>query len=377
MAFQSMNIGFVSPYDYAHPGGVNTHISSIALGMAKMGHHVRILAPCSNKDALPSTQDIVPLGRTIPYPSNGSVARLTISWWLMPKVKSILEAENFDIIHFHEPLFPSLPWMVLPVSRSVNVATFHAFYKRSFGYWFWKPLCNRYYKKLDGKIAVSEPAKNFVSRYFPGEYRVIPHGVDVDRFSDNVAPIEELCDGKLNILFVSRLDERKGVRYLLKAYKILKEQCYESRLIIVGPGKDRRYKDWVRAHNLKDVVFAGYTSYNELPRYYRTADIFCIPAVGRESFGIVLLEAMAAGKPIVASNIDGYANVIKDGVNGLLVPPKRAEELAEALISLVKDPARREQLGRQGREKVEGETWDDIARRTMDYYLELLGQDKT
>ena len=105
-----MNIGFVSPYDYTYPGGVNTHISSLALSMAKMGHHVKILAPCSNKDALPSTQDIVPLGRTIPFPSNGSVARLTISWWLVRRIKSILEAEKFDIIHFHEPLFPSLPW---------------------------------------------------------------------------------------------------------------------------------------------------------------------------------------------------------------------------------------------------------------------------
>lgn len=376
MAFQAMNIALVSPYDYAYPGGVNTHISSLALGLAKMGHQVKILAPCSNKKALARPQDIIPLGKTIPYPSNGSVARLTISWWLLPKVKSILEQEKFDIIHFHEPLFPSLPWMVLPMSRSVNVATFHAYYKRSFGYWFWKPLCRRFYNRLDGKIAVSEPAMRFVSRYFPGDYRIIPHGVDVERFSSQAPPIEDFCDGKLNILFVSRLDERKGVRYLIKAYKMVKEEIPESRLIVVGPGNQRRYKDWVQAVKLKDVVFAGYTSYADLPRYYRTADIFCVPAVGRESFGIVLLEAMAAGRAIVASDIDGYANVLTDGVDGVLVPPKDTERLAQTLVSLLRDPARREQMGSQGRSKVEGLTWEAIAGRTMDYYLEILGRDK-
>jgi len=369
-----MNIALVSPYDYAYPGGVNTHISNLAISMAKMGNQVKVLAPCSNKKALPCSQEVIALGRTFPYPSNGSVARITISWWLIPKVKSILEEERFDIIHFHEPLFPSLPWMVLPLSHSVNMATFHAYYKYSFGYWLMKPLCRRFYNKLDGKIAVSEPAKRFVSRYFPGNYRIIPHGVDVERFSSEVLPIEELCDGKLNILFVSRLDERKGLRYLLKAYRRVKEQIPESRLIVVGPGSRSRYERWIQAVKLKDVVFVGYVSHDDLPRYYRTADVFCIPAVGRESFGIVLLEAMSAGKPIVASNIDGYANVLTDGVEGLLVPPKDENTLAETLVALLKDKARREQMGRNGRSKVEGQTWDIVARQTMDYYLELLGR---
>jgi phosphatidylinositol alpha-mannosyltransferase len=369
-----MNIALVSPYDYAYPGGVNTHISNLALHLAKMGHQVKILAPCSNKKALPAAQGIIPLGKTIPYPSNGSVARLTLSWWLMPKVKSILNEERFDILHFHEPLFPSLPWMVLPLSHSVNVATFHAFYKRSLGYWFWKPLVKGYYSRLDGKIAVSEPAKRFVSRYFPGDYRVIPHGVDLERFSAEVPPIEDFCDGKLNILFVSRLEERKGIRYLLKAFRVVKAEFPQSRLIVVGPGNGRRYKDYVQAVKLKDVVFVGYASYDSLPRYYRTADIFCVPAVGQESFGIVLLEAMAAGKPIVASNIDGYANVLTHQAEGLLVPPKNKEALAHALLSLLNDQALRQQMGNKGRSKAEAHKWEVIAQRNLDYYLELLGE---
>lgn len=157
-----MNIAQVSPYDYAYPGGVNTHISHLALHLARMGHEVKILAPCSNKKNLPRAQDVVPLGKTIPFPSNGSVARFTLSWWLLPKVKSILDEGKFDIMHFHEPLFPSLPWMVLPQSHSINVATFHAYYKRSLGYWLWRPLLKRFYNRLDAKIAVSEAAMKFV-----------------------------------------------------------------------------------------------------------------------------------------------------------------------------------------------------------------------
>lgn len=366
-----MNIAQVSPYDYAHPGGVNTHISHLALHLANMGHEVRILAPCYNKNALPS-QDIVPLGKTIPWISNGSVARITLSWWLLHKVNSILEEEKFDIIHFHEPLFPSLPWMVIPQSRSLNIATFHAYYRRSIGYWFWKPLCSRFYNKLDGKIAVSEAARKFVSTYFPGDYQIIPHGIDLNRFSAEVPPMEDLHDGKLNILFVSRLEERKGVRYLLKAYRDIKKKLPNSRLIIVGPGNKSRYEAWADVRKLKDIIFAGYVSSSDLARYYEAADVFCMPAVGAESFGIVLLEAMSAGKPIVASNIPGYAAVLDHGVEGLLVPPRDVKALAQALLSLLEDPNLRQQMGSRGRIKAERHSWEHITQRTMDYYLEVM-----
>lgn len=367
-----MKIAQVSPYDFAHPGGVNTHIANLSFQLAQKGHTVRILAPCSNEKRLPDGFDVIPLGKTIPYPSNGSVARLTVSWWLLPKIKSILDEEKFDIIHVHEPLFPSLPWMVLPMSHSVNVATFHAFYKRSFGYRFWKPLCQRFYNKLDGKIAVSEPARRFVSSYFPGDYHIIPHGVDVKRFSSEIAPFDNFLNGKLNILFVSRLEKRKGIGYLLKAYKMVKKDIPESRLIIVGPGKAEKYKDWVNAAKLNDVVFTGYASSADLPRYYRTADVFCMPAVGRESFGIILLEAMSSGTAIVASDIDGYASVITDGVDGLLVPPRDVKGLAQTLTSLLQDKERRTSLAQQGRSKVEKQTWEDIADRTLEYYQTLM-----
>jgi phosphatidylinositol alpha-mannosyltransferase len=286
----------------------------------------------------------------------------------------VLEEERFDIIHIHEPSCPLLPWIVLRLSHSINVATFHSYYEHSVGYWVGRPFLNRLFDRLDGRIAVSEPALRCITRYFPSHYRLIPHGIDLEYFSSGAYPIEELCDGKLNILFVSRLEKRKGLGYLLKAYEQVKAEFPPSRLIVVGPGNRLRrgYERKVRERKLKDVVFTGYVSSTDLPKYYRAADIFCAPAVGKESFGITLLEAMAAHKPIIASNIEGYSNVVTHGVEGLLVPPKDEEALAQALFSLFSDQALRHQMGVNGGIKAEAHSWGGIAQKIIDYYLELL-----
>ncbi|MFC1979533.1 glycosyltransferase family 4 protein, partial [Chloroflexota bacterium] len=186
----------------------------------------------------------------------------------------------------------------------------------------------------------------------------------------------QFCDCKLNILFVGRLEKRKGLNYLLKAYKWVKEEFPESRLIIVGPGTRlrRKYEKEVRKRGFEDVIFVGYVSQDDLPRYYKTADIFCAPAIGWESFGIVLLEAMAAGKPVVASNIQGYASVVTHGVEGLLVPPKDEALLAQALISLMKDETLRQQMGARGRLKAEEYGWEHVAQRILDYYIRVLSE---
>jgi len=234
----------------------------------------------------------------------------------------------------------------------------------------------RWARKLDGRIAVSKPALEFASKYFPGDFDIIPNGVDVEHFSPDVLPIADFCDGKVNILFVGRLEKRKGLSYLLKAYKRVKQEISDSRLIIVGPGTRLRhkYEKQVMLEGIKDVAFVGHTSYDELPRFYKTADIFCAPATSWESFGIVLLEAMAVGKPVIASNIDGYASVVTHGVDGLLVPPKDEEKLAQALISLIRDESLRQQMGTKGRLKAQNYSWEHVARRVLDYYTRVLSE---
>jgi phosphatidylinositol alpha-mannosyltransferase len=339
-----------------------------------MGHTVRVIAPYSGSKTSLDPNNIVASEKTIPMPLGGSVARITLSPKLPWRIKAILEEEKFDIIHLHEPLVPLLPLGTLYFSKSVNVGTFHACHNTPRGYHWSRHFLKRWHSKLDGKIAVSRPAMDFVSRYFPGQYNIIPNGIDFEHFSAPVPPIEEFCDGKLNLLFVGRLEKRKGLDYLLDAYEKLRREFSNLRLIVVGP-RTRFYHNYekiVRKRRLEDVVFAGRVSYSDLARYYRTADIFCAPATGEESFGIILLEAMAAGRPIVASNIEGYASVLTHGTEGLLVPPRDREALVQAIGFLLGDAGARREMGARGRVAAEEYDWQHIARRVIDYYLGLL-----
>ena len=372
-----MKIALVSPYDFAYPGGVANHICALERHFTGMGHEVKVIAPAS-KAVSDFGDGFIPIGKPRPVPASGSIARITISPWLSSKIKAVLDEEKFDIIHLHEPLMPMLCTTVLRLSRTATIGTFHAC-DASPGYNvstpFGKLLLKRWFKKLDGKIAVSQPAKEFIGKYFPGDYSIIPNGIELNHFHPDVSPINELSDSKLNILFVGRLESRKGLPHLLKAYKQVKQEIPDSRLIVVGPGTRLRhkYEEQVMRTGLKDVIFVGPVSRDELPRYYKTADIFCSPATGRESFGIVLLEAMAVGKPVVASNIEGYASVVTHNVDGLLVPPKDEEMLAQALISLLTDQSLRQQMGANGRLKAEKYSWERVTQRVFDYYLECLG----
>ena len=373
-----MKIALVSPYDFAHPGGVILHIAYLERYFTRMGHEVKVIAPASR--AIPDFGDrFIPIGRPRPIPSSGSIARVTVSLWLAPKIRAVLEQEKFDIIHFHEPLMPMLCTSVLRLSRTANVGTFHASHGKP-GYNFARPIgkwiLRRWFRNLDGKIAVSKPAVEYARENFPGYYNIIPNGVDVEHFSPDVSPIEEFDDDKLNILFVSRLEKRKGLNYLLQAFKQVKKEVPNCRLIVVGPGTRlrRRYERYVAKTGLKDVVFVGLVSYDELPRYYKTADVFCAPAIGSESFGIILLEAMAMSKPIVASSIEGYASVISHGVDGLLVPPADRDQLAQALIALLNDKALRQEMGAKGRIKALEHSWELIAQRVFDYYVRVLSE---
>ncbi len=366
-----MKLALVCPYDYAYPGGVAIHVANLYEQYKEMGHDVRIITPYSGPSSSIGSKDIIPIGKPVPIPSGGSVARVTISPVLAPPVRTILDRERFDVIHIHEPLCSTLTLTILNLSKAINVGTFHACHRKPRGYQIVSPFMMGLFKKLHGKIAVSEPAKEFVSKYFPGEYQVIPNGINVARFSTPRPLIEGLSDGKLNILFVGRPEKRKGLTYLLEAYRKVKRQVPLSRLIVVGPGTER-YDSEARKLGLEDAVFTGYVDNDMLPSYYQSADIFCSPATGGESFGIILLEAMAASKPIVASAISGYASVMSDGVQGILVPPKDKEALAGALIKLLSDPDLRQQMGAKGRIRAEECDWPNVADRVNQYYVSLI-----
>ena len=367
-----MKIGLVSPYDFASPGGVTDHVRHLARQLRRLDHAVRIFAPSSRADVDFDTAEFYRIGSPISVPVNESVARITLSFHLADRVAGIIERERFDVLHFHEPLMPALPITMLRMSQAANVGTFHAFAKSNIGYFYGRPLLEPYLAHLHRGIAVSEPAKAFVNRYFPGfPLKVIPNGIDVSVFHPGHAPIRHLRDERVNILFVGRLEKRKGLGYLLRGYEFMKQRVPNTRLIVVGDGPLRSsVESYISRHRVPDVVMAGYVPDSVLPRYYCSADIFCAPATGAESFGIVLLEAMATGLPVVATEIDGYMSVLEPGRDSLTVQPKSWSELGGALVILARDAQLRNRMGAFGLEKARRYAWEEVASHVLEVYGE-------
>lgn len=363
-----MRIALVSPYDWCVRGGVNNHIQQLAARFRDWGHDVAIFAPAS--DAAEAGSECVVLGKPTSVPANGSVARITFAW-KSPAVKNVLAEGDFDVVHLHEPLMPLLPYHFLRYSRGVNVGTFHAAKEGgSRIYEYTRPFTKRWFRKLDGKIAVSPAATGLISRYFPGYFNIIPNGIDYEHFFEASEPFSEFQDDCTNILFVGRPEKRKGLKFLLRAFIRLQEQAPNTRLIVVGAGDFSRYERLMR--KTPNVVFRSNVPYEELPRYHHSAHIFCSPATGGESQGIALLEAMAAGLPVVASNIEGFAGVITNEIDGILVRPRDSDALAEGLLRLVNNRGEREQLAEAGQQQARHYSWDRIARRVLAYYERIL-----
>lgn len=363
-----LKLALVSPYDHSYRGGVTDHINNLAHQFRSWGHCVKVIAPCSLPESI-DDPDFIPMGRPVPIPSGGSIARVSLSIWLYPRIKALLEREAFDLIHLHEPFAGFTSLWTIKASETVNIGTFHTNAGHKAYHVGGKRLAKPYLRKIHGRIAVSETARRFINSNFPGEYEIIPNGIQVDNFGPRIQPFQHLRDGKLNILFLGRLDKRKGLKYLLGAYSRLKWNCPDTRLIVVGPGTpDMDSQHIMGERSLHDVMFVGGVSEEDKARYFRTADVYCSPATGKESFGIVLLEAMASGTPIVASRIDGYSDVIRDGHDGVLVPHKSESALASAIERLLLDKELRDRLSRNGREAVQAYRWERVAQRVMDHY---------
>ncbi|HEU5316206.1 MAG TPA: glycosyltransferase family 4 protein [Chloroflexota bacterium] len=371
-----MKIALVSPYDYPFHGGVTEHISHLYACFTEEGHQVRILAPSSRGDVENTHPDVFRLGKTIiPVPANQSVARLTLSLTLNRRVKQILAQERFDVVHIHEPLVPALPLTVLRESKTANVATFHAARDSYFGYLYAKPLLKQFIRNVHGRIAVSPAAREFVDHYFPGDYKIIPNGIDVEKYQERRRELPELRDGKINLLFVGRLEKRKGLIYLLKALPHVKYHFPNIRLTVVGAFEEEQieeYRAFVREMGMTDVVFKGFVSEDEKIAYYQHADVFCSPAIGRESQGVILLEAMAAGTPVLASALDGYRTVIRHEQDGLLVPPADETALAVGLCRLLSDDGLRTRIARAGTAKAQTYAWSKVSRQVLEMYASTI-----
>jgi phosphatidylinositol alpha-mannosyltransferase len=362
-----MKIGLVTPYVYPLPGGVTQHVRYLYENLRLRGHDVRIITSSHGLQRA-SEGDVIRIGKGFSLPVNGSVGTITLSPRFLSQVRDTLEREQFDLLHFHEPFVPFLSPIVLRLSTSVNVATFHAYGGFSPSYEFGSRVMRGYAERLHGRIAVSGAAKHFIDRYFPGDYRVIPNGVDVDRFRRAV-PLARWQDGTRNLLFVGRFEPRKGLLELLKAYRILRKTGCDCRLLVVGQGPlSREARRYVATRRLGGVEFLGRVSDDEKAQLFQTADVYVSPATGGESFGIVLLEAMSAGTPIVASDIHGYKGVVRRGREALLVEPREPKQIAAAVARLLNDDALREEMGRNGVARAQEFSWERVTAKVDDFY---------
>jgi phosphatidylinositol alpha-mannosyltransferase len=376
-----MRICMVSDNYYPYIGGIAEHIHHLAVELRRRGHIVKILTTkvggrtLACLDRVPDEDFVFRVGKGLVIRSNKSFARVPVALRPGARVKRFFEQEKFDVIHLHGSLAPTLPLVALRVSRAINVFTFHASHDRSIGYALCRSLLVKYFRAIHGLIAVSTAARDSTAKYFPGEYRIIPNGVDVDFFRPEVEPIPELNNGRPKILFLGRFEPRKGLKYLLMALPEIVREVPDVQLVVVGTGLfGYAYKGYLDREVESHVYWAGLVPAEERPRYYRSCDVFCSPAIGYESFGIVLLEAMATGRPVVASDITGYRTVLTPGQEGFLVPPRAPQALAQAIVKILKQPELGKRMGEAGRQRALEFSWASVARKVEDFYQELLAR---
>ena len=376
-----MRVGLVCPYTWDVPGGVQQHVRDLAEALIDSGHHVSVIAPADDDTPLPPY--VVPAGRAVPVPYNGSVARLSFGFLSVGRVRRWIRDGKFDVLHVHEPAAPSLGLLACWAADGPIVATFHASIPKSRAITVAAPILQSALEKITGRIAVSEAARTTLVEHLGGDAVLIPNGVAIDRYamaeplpgwpgrsevgSGGVFATAPPHGGALG--FLGRMDEpRKGLQVLLKAFEILGRQRPGLRLLLAGPGDADEVCAKVSPELRSRVVALGLVSEEDKVRAYHSVDVFVAPNLGGESFGIVLAEAMSAGAPILASDIEAFRRVLQGGRAGALFPVGDAAALAAVAGELLDDPARRKDLSAEARAAVRAYDWSTVARAVVRVY---------
>jgi len=365
-----MKIGLISFHSFLQPGGVKRHILGLHQEFKKRGIQSKIIAPRRSQSESYG-KEVILLGTSFLLGASGTQGDFCINFNPFA-IKKVLEKEKFDVLHFHNCGFPST-LQILEWSKALNILTFHAnlekssFLKSFPGFLY---IFNKLVQwKIDGVIGVA-PLNLKTFKYYKGPKTVIPNGIDLNEFNPRVPKIKKYLDGKINILFLGRVEERKGLIYLLRALKILNKKFSNLRLIVVGEGPLKpEYQGWAKKNKLQNVVFEKPISQKEVPSYYKTADIYCSPAIYGESFGIVLIEAMAVGTPVVAFANKGYQGVLEKGRGAkFLAKPRDYKTLAERLEILIKSEKLRKEMGEWGQTEAQKYSWPRIADQVLAFY---------
>ncbi|MEU6119001.1 glycosyltransferase family 4 protein [Streptomyces sp. NPDC047117] len=359
-----MRIGIVCPYSWDVPGGVQFHIRDLAEHLIRLGHEVSVLAPADDETPLPPY--VVSAGRAVPVPYNGSVARLNFGFLSAARVRRWLHDGAFEVIHIHEPASPSLGLLACWAAQGPIVATFHTSNPRSRAMIAAYPILQPALEKISARIAVSEYARRTLVEHLGGDAVVIPNGVDVDFFA-RAEPKEE-WQGR-TIGFIGRIDEpRKGLPVLMKALPEILAQVPDARLLVAGRGDEKEAVANLPAELRDRVEFLGMVTDEDKARLLRSVDLYVAPNTGGESFGIILVEAMSAAAPVLASDLDAFAQVLDQGEAGELFTNEDAGALAASAVRLLRDPARLAELRERGSRHVRRFDWSTVGADILAVY---------
>ncbi|MFJ9552853.1 glycosyltransferase family 4 protein [Nocardiopsis sp. NPDC101807] len=367
-----MRIGLVCPYAWDVPGGVQQHVGDLAEALTGMGHEVSVLAPVGDAGTAVLPDHLVPAGRPVPVPYNGSVARLSFGPRTATRVRRWISEGGFDVLHVHEPSAPSVSLLACWAADGPLVATFHTSNPRSRAMAASSRALRSATEKINGRIAVSEAARRTLVEHVGGDAVLIPNGVAVRAF-EHADPLPGWPGEGGSLGFLGRLDEpRKGLSVLLDAFALMAPARPGLRLLVAGPGDQEAALASVPAGIRARVVPLGRLDDADKARAYRSADVFCAPNLGGESFGIVLTEAMASGAAIVASDIPAFSAVLEGGGAGDLFSAGDPADLAERAGALLDDPERRRALSAAARRAVRAYDWETVAADVVHVYETVL-----
>jgi len=362
-----LRIGIACPYTWDVPGGVQAHVHDLADHLIALGHSVSVLTPVDDPERADLPPYVVPAGRAVPVPYNGSVARLVFGPLSLARTRRWLREGAFDVLHVHEPTVPSVSMLACFAADGPIVATFHTATARSRALQVFGTALQPALEKVNGRIAVSPAARRVVVEHLGGDAVLIPNGVDVSRF-DGAEPLPGSGQAP-TVLFLGRMDEpRKGLAVLLEALPELAALVPDVRLLIAGPGDVEEVRQTVPASLRSRVELLGMVREQDKPRVFASGTVYCAPNTHGESFGIVLVEAMSAGTPVVASDLEAFRRVLADGAYGVLVPVRDAGALAVALGSLLQDAERRARLSAAARRGVRSYDWSTVTRQVVEVY---------
>ncbi len=359
-----MRIALVCPYSLTFPGGVQNQVLGLARELRKRGHTTYVLGPC---DGPPPDTNVIPLGNSVPTAGNGSIAPLAPDLSAAFRTIRVFRDEHFDVMHLHEPMCPGPTLTALLFANTPSVGTFHRKGPLK-NHKYVAPLLKGWAKKLEVMVAVSEESRRSAVEMYEGEYLTLFNGIEIERYSE--APLQR--GNRPTILFLGRHEHRKGLGVMIEAFKQLPDDV-QLWVAGVGPETDELMK---KTQGDERIQWLGRIPDAEAASRMRSADVYCAPSLGGESFGIVLLEAMASGTPIVASDLAGYRSVASNEKNALLTPPGDAKAVAEAIARLLSNKSLAQTLADNGRARAEEFSMTKLAAHYEELYekARLLGR---